>query len=290
MHLPFFAAVADGLFAEHGLDVELVESAPGSGRVKLLADGAGDFLLTATLYHLQALSEFGALPVRAVGVLHRRSSVAALVSADSNLVEASDVTGRRLGAPVGTQMGWLAVELQASLRAAGLGQAEVVDMSYPQAYAALARREIDLVANLADLLPIDQRRAGTPLRAVPVGPDVYTSAVLAADSVPAELVERFVTAATASFERQRGQPHRGVAALRARYPEVDGEVAVDTWRRLEPYAFDGGGGAVVGMDRAGWARTLSWISQTHGLPEVAVDQAARVERVSVHSGVAWTIR
>jgi NitT/TauT family transport system substrate-binding protein len=280
VHLPFFAAVADGLFAEHGLDVELVESAPGSERVKLLADGAGDFLLTATLYHLQALAEAGALPVRAVGVLHRRSPMAALVPAGSDIVAAADVAGRRLAAPVGTQMGWLAVELQASLRSAGLGQAVVVDMSYPDAYAALARGEIDVIADFADLLPIDQRRAGTPLRAVPVGTDTFTSAVLAADSVPNELVDRFVTAAAASFLRQREDPQRGVAALLARYPAVDPEVAVDTWLRLEPYAFAGGHGPVGGMDGAAWERTLRWVAQAHGLAEPAVDRVVRTERLA----------
>ena len=59
--MPFFAAAADGLFAEPGLEVELAESAAGSQRVKQLAEGAGDFLLSATLHHLQALAESGAL-------------------------------------------------------------------------------------------------------------------------------------------------------------------------------------------------------------------------------------
>ncbi len=276
MHLPFFAAVADGLFAEHGLDVELIESAPGAERVKLLAGGAGDFLLTASLYHLQALAEDPSLPVHAVGLLHRRSPVSALVPVGSDIVAAGDVSGRRLGAPVGAQMGWLALDLQASLRTAGLGEAEVVDMTYPEAYAALARDEIDVIANFADLLPIDQKRAGTPLRAVPVGGDVYTSGILAADPVPDDLVARFVGAAAASFERQREEPKRGIAALRSRYPDVDPAVAVDTWRRLERYAF-GEHGAVIGMDRAGWERTLSWMVHTHGVPDVSVDRVARAK-------------
>ena len=277
MHLPFFAAVADGLFAEHGLDVELVESAPGAERVRMLAGGAGDFLLTATLYHLQALAEDGTLPVRAVGLLHRRSPVAALVRADSDVATAADVAGRRLGTPAGTQMGWLAAELQASLQEAGLGRAEVVDMNYREAYAAIARGEIDLIANFADLLPIDQARAGTPLRAVPVGGDVHTSTVLAADSVPGEIVARFLAAAAASFERQRQDPGRGVEALRARYPDVEPEVAVDTWRRLEPYAFAAGAGPVGGMETEGWERTLRWYAQTHDLPGAAVGRVVRTD-------------
>lgn len=279
MHLPFFAAVADGLFADHGLDVELVASAPGAERVKLLAEGAGDFLLTASLYHVQALAAHGPLPVRAVGALHRRNPLAALVRAGSDIAAPADLAGRRIGAPIRAQMGWLAIELQAWLRAAGLGQVEIVDMTYPEAYGALARGEIDFIANLADLLPIDQRRAGTPLRAVPVadGAEAYASAVLAHDSVPSDLVERFTNASAAAFELQRRDPRRGVQALVARYPEVDPGVASDTWRRLEPYAFAGGRGAVGGMDRQGWERTLDWMARTHALPAVSVADAVRVD-------------
>jgi NitT/TauT family transport system substrate-binding protein len=285
VHLPFFAAVADGLFAEYGLDVELVESAPGAERVKLLADGAGDFLLTASLYHLQALALLGPTPVHAVGVLHRRNPVAALVRVDSGITSPADLGGRRLGAPVGAQMGWLAVELQAWLDAAGVHPAEIADMDYPSAFAALGRGEIDAVADLADLLPIDRRRARTPLRAVPVAPDVdlYTSAVLANDAVPAELVDRFVRAAAASFDRQRADPGRGVPELVAMYPEVDPEAAAETWLALEPYAFAGGTGAVASMDAQGWARTLDWLARAHGVPAVPVDQVVRAERLRVAS-------
>jgi ABC-type nitrate/sulfonate/bicarbonate transport system substrate-binding protein len=283
VHLPFFAAVEDGLFAEHGLDVELVESAPGPERVRLLADGAGDLLLTATLYHQQALAEPSVLPVRAVGVLHQRSSLAAVVPETSDITSLADLAGCRLGAPVWGQMGWMAIELQAALREAGVGPTEVADMSYPDAFAALASGEIDLVANLADLLPIDRRRAGVALRAVPVGTDVYTSAVLASDSVPAEIVERFVAAASSSFDRQRGEPTRGVAALRARYPEVDADVASATWSALEPYAF-AGGRAVAPMSHATWARTLRWNAQAHGLAIPAIDHVVRTDRLTEVAG------
>ncbi|MCA1570301.1 MAG: ABC transporter substrate-binding protein [Chloroflexi bacterium] len=274
MHLPFFAAVADGLFAEHGLDVHLLESAPGSQRVKHLAQGEGDFLLTATLYHLQALAEEGPLPVRACAVLHRRSSVSGLVRSDSPLQAPADLSGRRLGAPEGTQMGWLAAELQASLTAAGHGPAQIVDMSYKDAYPALARGEIDMIANLAELLPIDQGRAVVPLRAVPAGPDVYTSSVLAADSVADEVVGRMRAAVVASFERQRTDPRRGVTELRAMYPDVDADVAVETWLGLEPYVF--GPPGVGTMDAVGWERTVAWAIRTHGLPGRVADE--HVER------------
>jgi ABC-type nitrate/sulfonate/bicarbonate transport system substrate-binding protein len=275
VHLPFYAAVADGLFAEHGLDVELLESAPGSQRVKLLAGGGGDFLLTATLYHLQAVVEEGPLAVGACAVVHRRNPVAAIVPVDSPCLVPADLAGWRMGAPVGTQMGWLAVELQASLARLGIAPAAVVDMSYKEAYGALARGEIDLIANFADLLPIDQQRAGVPLRAVAVGPDVYTSSLLAADRVPDDIVERMTAAMAATFDRQRADPTRGVSELRAMYPDVDPVVAVDTWSGLESYAFPSPRGSAGVTDRAGWERAIAWAVQTHGLPEVGVDDVVR---------------
>lgn len=282
MHLPFFAAVADGLFAEHGLEVEFLESAPGSERVKLLAGGAGDFLLTASLYHFQALAEEGHLPVGACAVIHRRNPVSALVPVDSPCLVPTDLAGRRMGAPVGTGMGWLAVELQASLGRLGIEPAVVVDMTYKEAYGALARGEMDLVANFADLLPIDERRAGIRLRAVNVAPEVYTSSLLAGDEVSDDVVQRMTAAMAASFARQRTHPGRGVAELQSRYPEVEPEVAIDTWRRLEAYAFPPAGDA-GDMDRAGWEQAISWAVETHGLPPAEVDQIVRPP-ISVRAG------
>jgi hypothetical protein len=118
---------------------------------------------------------------------------------------------------------------------------------------------------------------------VPVGTDVYTSAVLANDSVPAEVVERFVAAASSSFDRQRLDPARGVAALRARYPEVDAAVASGTWSALEPYAF-AGGHAVSPMSQETWAGTLRWNAQAHGLPIPAIDHVVRTDRLTEVNG------
>lgn len=261
VHLPLFAA------ADEGLDVELVESGPGAERVRMLAGGEGDFLLTATLYHLQALAEAGpgGLPVRAVAVVHRRSPVAAMVRAEGPLRQPGDLVGRRLGAPVGRQMGWLAAELVASLP----GPVETVDLLPSQAYPALARGEIDLVADFDELLPFDRRRAGVALRAVPAGPPVYTSALLAAAGVGPERVARMVDALRASFSRQQAEPARGAASLCARYRGVEPADAVESWQRLRPYL---GPGPLLGAGEvAGWGRTLAWAAAVHGVESVSVE-------------------
>lgn len=251
-----------------------MESAPGAQRVKLLAAGAGDFLLTATLYHLQALAEHRQLPVRASAVLHRRSPLAGVVASDSTATEPADLAGLRLGAPVDAQIGWLAAELQAVLHERQIAPVEIIDMTYPDAYRAIGGGDVDLVANFGDLLPIDEMRSGLSLRAIPLEPHVYTSSLLASSSLDDDLVGRMVSATAASFERQRHDPSRGVDALRTRYPEVDPGVAVATWRRLEPYVFAEAG--VGGMDDAGWDRTITWARKVHRLgPDVGVEEVLR---------------
>lgn len=261
VHLPLFAAV------DEGLDAELLESPPGAERVLALADGAGDFLLTATLYHLEALARAGpaGLPVRAVAVVHRRSPVNAVVGAGSGLRTAADLVGRRLAAPVDRQMGWLARELVASLP----GPVDIVDRRPSAAYAALAAGEADLVASFDDLLPFDRRRAGIAVRSVPAGPAVYTSSLLVAAGVDRARVARMVAALAASFERQGDRPGRGVASLCARYPEVRPEDAVESWERLRPWL--GPGPVLAPGDAAGWSRTLDWAAAVHGVagPSVA---------------------
>lgn len=261
VHLPVFAARAEGL------DVELVESAPGAGRVDMLARGAGDFLLTATLYHLQALAGAGprGLPVRAVAVVHQRSPVAAVVRADSALHTPADLVGRRLGTPVAAQMGWLGREVQAALP----GPVDVVDLSYPDAFAALAAGDIDLVANFTELLAIDRHRAGVELRAIPLGAEVYSSSLLAAEGVSDDRVATMMAALSATFELQRLQPTRGIAELCREYPTVDPVDAAESWHALEPFIFDGPGDPLGPGDPAGWERTIAWAARVHGLRSTA---------------------
>jgi len=99
-HLPFFAAGAAGIFAEHGLQVELVDPLPGPDNVRRVAEGRADFCLTNVNYYLAASSNvtprLGPLPARFVMVIQQRSTLAALVRADSGLITTSDIGGCRV--------------------------------------------------------------------------------------------------------------------------------------------------------------------------------------------------
>lgn len=258
-------AAAGGLFAEYGLDVEIIESPPGAQRVKLVAGGKADFGLTALTYFLQALADDPDLPARFVSVVHQRNSIAAIVLADADMAVPADLVGRRLGGPPGeVGLGWLVREHQAALNRLGLDESKLIAMNYGDALAALGRGDVDAVATLHELLPLVARRTTRALRAISFGIGTYASGLVAGDSVAADVVTRMQLAVGAALERQRAEPERGLDELVRRYPEVNPEDAVDSWSLLEPYVFTGD--APGAMTAVGWQRTLAYASSVHRLP------------------------
>lgn len=243
----------------------------------MLAAGGGEFGLAPIIYYMQALAEEGDLPVRYIAPVHKRNSIAGLVRADSSLNVAADLEDRMVGGPVGgAGLGWLMTEYGAAMVDAGLRSPRVMAMAYPEAINALREGRIDAVPNLAELLPLVQRRAGVPLRAIPFGASVYSSGLLASDSVSADVVASMQAAVAATMERQRVEPTRGWDELVRRYPDVHPDDAVDSWRRLEPFVFVGDEqpGRASGD---GWDRSLHYTAAVHGLSPPQTSSTWRTE-------------
>lgn len=130
-----------------------------------------------------------------------------------------------------------------------------------------------MVADYVDLLPRTQRQAGIPLRAVPVGPDAYSSGLVAGDSVSSDLVATMRAALVAALEHQRSDPDWGVAALCDRYPEVDPVDAREGWALAEPNIFTGAPAGSMNAER--WRFTIAHLSGAYG---TAVPLAPEVYR------------
>lgn len=255
----------------------------------MLAAGGGDFGLAPIVYYLQAWAQEGDLPVRYVLPVHKRNSIAGLVRADSSLSVAADLQDQMVGGPVGgAGLGWLMTEYGAAMLDAGLRPSPVVAMAYSEAIDALGEGRIDAVPNLAELLPLVQRRAGVPLRAIPLGARVYSSGLLAADSVSAEVVTAMQAAVATTLERQRVEPTRGCDELVGRYPDVRPDDAVESWSRLEPFVFVGNEKAASASSEC-WHRSMRYTAAVHGVPSPGSPWAWRTvdtdgEAVSSRSG------
>lgn len=259
-HLPYLAAAANGLFAEFGFDVELLDPEGGPDNVRRVADGGADFCLTSVAHYLNARARFGPLSARFVAMVVQRSPMAALVAEGSTITEPADLAGRRLGGP---EDGGMVLEYQAALERLGVGPSELVAMEYREAWTALAEGRVDAVADYVDIQPRVRRLAGIPVRSVPFGLDVYSSGLVAADRLSHERVGHMRDALVASLEHQRSNPEDGIEALVRRYPGIDPADALEGWALIEPYIFtDVPTGS---MDAVRWADTVAFSARTRGI-------------------------
>ncbi len=198
------------------------------------------------------------------------------VPADSELVVPTDLAGRRLGAP---EQSRLVNEFRAAMAALDLAQPELVPLDYGLAPAAMARCEVDMVCDFVDLLPRVRRQSGIAVRAVPLGLNVYSSGLVAADRLPDELVTRMQVAIAAALEAQRQNPEAGLDELARRYPDADPLEALEGWALAEPNIFtDAPPGSA---DAETWARTITHIAGAHGLPAPEPDTVFRRELVEI---------
>jgi ABC-type nitrate/sulfonate/bicarbonate transport system substrate-binding protein len=265
---------ANGLFAEYGLDIEILEPAGGPANVARVASGATDFCLTSVSHFLKAQKQVR-LPARFVAMVVQRSPMAGFVAAGSQFREAADLGDARLGGAAGNE---LVAQFQAALAHRGVGPSPLVPVPYADAPAALGGGEIDVVADYIDLLPRIRRQAGTPLRAIAVGPDAYSSGLVAGDSVSTDLVATMRVALAAALEHQRADPEWGVAALCDRYPDVDPVDAREGWALAEPNIFTGV--APGSMSASRWRFTLEHLAAAYGTVALPAETTYREEFLS----------
>jgi ABC-type nitrate/sulfonate/bicarbonate transport system substrate-binding protein len=279
MHLPAFAAAESGLFAEHGLDVELV---PSSGLSSVPA-GVADFALTSALHVLHA--QAGAaevLPLRFVAAFHQRNPIAGVVREDSGRRTPADLPGARAAR---WSIPWYAQEYAGVLVHMGYEPPRIVETPGSLDHA--------LGSGTVDVLPMwmDQtmpshgqgmvlHHAGEiyAIRTIALDIPVYSTGLVAADRMPEHVVLAMRDAIAAGHELQREQPELGIAAFRRCFPEISAQEVRTGWELYEPYAFDGVRPGSMNADR--WRDTIRHISQTHDLPGLDEEQLVRPEALA----------
>lgn len=285
MNLPLFGAGASGLFAEHGLDVELVSpprrrSAPAEEAAAPEPTPAPpDFAVTAVQARLTARARRPERPQpRFVAVVHQRSPLAAFVPLDSPLRWPADLAGARVAASTAP---WFDLEYAAGLEALGLDPPVVVHRREDGVPMSLADGEVEVIGSWDEAIAVIRRRAGVPVRSIPFGPGVYTTGVVAADTVGRDVAARMVEALRAAFEQQRTDPELGLEELCRRHPAVDPDGALEEWAVLEDYVF--AGGQPLAMTGTQWEATIAHAVRTYGLSPVSVGEVCREELLASSS-------
>lgn len=289
MHLPAFAAAEGGLFAERGLEVEFLpgaippdNSVPGlTARVKAVGAGYADFALTAVLYLLAAQTEAaGSVPVRFVATAHQRNPITGVVREDSGLRNPDDLPGARTAR---WSIPWFAQEYAGALDFMGLGAPVMIDTP-GHLDPALGSGEVDVLpvwmddttAAQTQGMVIHHRGAALGLRAIPLDIPVYTTGLVAADRLPADVIMAMRDAYIAGYQLQVEHPELGLAGFRRCFPDVSEQHARTNWGLFEPQARNGG--APFGsMNANRWQETIAHTAKTHGLSTFPGDRLYRPE-------------
>ena len=284
MNLPLFGAEASGLFAEQGLDVELVSpprrrpaDAPSvpAAPAPPTDPASPDFAVTAVQSRIKARTRH---PERAqprfVAVVHQRSPLAGFVKVDSPLRFAGDLAGARVATSTSP---WFDLEYDAGLEALGVGPPVRVPRRDDGVRLSLADDEVEVIGSWDEAIAVIRRRAEVPVRSIPFGPKVYTTGVVAAEHVPPDVAVRMVAALRAAFEQQRDDPELGLEELCRRFPAVDPDGALEEWSVLEDYVF--AGGQPLAMTDVQWEATIAHAARTYGLAPLAVAEVCREEMV-----------
>ncbi len=252
----------NGLFAEHGVDVEILDPSGGPDNVVRVGAGGSEFALTSVQHYLSARAEHGDIAARFVAMVVQRSPIGALVPASSSLRTPADLAGIRVGGdPTNPQM----IEFLATLDHRGIERPTLIELDAGAARSALARGEIDAIVALVDALPRRRRQAGIDLRPVRIGrDDVYGSGVLASDDVADDVVAQVRSAVVAALEAQRRAPGAGLEEMADRYGDDRTDDAPEGWRMLEQFVFTDRPTGSMDADR--WATTLGFLCAARGFP------------------------
>ena len=265
-------AGADGLFAENRIEVDIAGPPGGPDNIQQVASGERDFCLTSVHHFLTAQAGTFDLAARFVAIMVQRSPLAALVPAASSLTRPSHLAGALVGGSADHNH---TLEFLATLARLGIQAPSMVTPADNDSHAALGRGEVEAIVGFTDALPRASRLAGLPLRAVPVGLEVYASGLVAADRLPAETVARMRAALVAGLERQRQDPACGLHEMCRRFPDTVPAEALEGWRLLEPNVFTGV--PPGSMEPARWDATLEFLTAARSLPQPRPEQVYRPE-------------
>ncbi|MGQ0743820.1 MAG: ABC transporter substrate-binding protein [Acidimicrobiales bacterium] len=283
--LPWCTAASQGMFEAEGLEVELKELALGGpGTVRAVAAGEVDFAEVSVKHFFTTIQSDGPLPARFAFMIERRTHMAAITisgrpTAAGRFVRSlADLAGASI---VGSKESPLTRELLVALERLGVEPGPLVETPYQEVMEALAAGAGDVAADWIDLLPnFGQKANPFGVQATAIG---LASAGLAAQYVGGFLMNESVLASSpqtvAAMVRAlrqgmlaaRRDPAPGLAALAARYPEVDPDLALAQWETGKDVIFGDGDDVIGVMDPRIWSNTVEFHLDAHGGPPLELD-------------------
>jgi ABC-type nitrate/sulfonate/bicarbonate transport system substrate-binding protein len=285
-HVPYFAAVADGTYRAHDLDVQIVyPPAYDADNVRAVAAGDYDVCLTSVRWFLEAKSDNPALDAAYVFMSVPRCHLAAFtiegrpaahgrpIESLADLDAASDVIWTDFG--YGREYFQLLEHL--GMRPGPVVELVGTDVDYPE-MDALPTGKADVAVGWLDMRHDFERAAakyGERVRVLPfadAGLPVYGSGIVAGGTVIRQrggALRRLAAAVHEAYARTRSHPERAIAAAAATFPRLDPARALDGWNAGSPLVFDRAGQTHREMTAQRWQTTIAHHAAAYGLNPIA---------------------
>lgn len=226
-HIGLFVAEANGYFADHGLEVEIIQPADVAVE-QVVANGAAQFGIS---YQEQVtFSRAAGVPVVSIAAViqHNTSGFAAL--AEKNITRPADLAGLRYGA-FGSPSEQATLDLLLSCDDADASTIDMIDVGF-DLIPLLTRDEIDFAWIFWAWDGLRAEQQGVDLDMLFLSdytdcvPDYYTPVLIAGESLienNPELVRAFLAAVTEGYAFASANPTDAADILVAAAPELEAE-------------------------------------------------------------------
>jgi NitT/TauT family transport system substrate-binding protein len=262
-HAPFYYGVDQGIFEEHGINLE-IQAGQGSGRTVTAVGGdQTDFGWADTPAVMAGIAQ--GVPVKSVGVFLQTTPAAVQFFDEAGIESPEDLRGKTIATTAGDA---LSATFPAFLRANGLSVEDVSMQSTDAAgkIAAVVSGRTDALLGFAhDQGPTIAETAGETvsyLRFAEHGVEFLSNGLIASDTTieeDADLVREMVAATSEAFAAAVENPEDAVAAMEGASQQLPSEaVLLESWQETaELLETEATAGMAPGTnDEADWQQTI----------------------------------
>lgn len=238
-HAPFYYGVQEGIFAKHGIDLNISAGQGSTKTTQATGSQQTDFGWADTPAVLSNIDK--GVKVKSVGVFLQTTPSAVQVFADSNIRTPADLAGKTIAVSAGDAP---TTTFPVYLDKAGVAADQVTQQSLDSAgkmSAMLSGRVDGLIGFAHDQGPTIANKSGREVRYLRYsdqGLSFFSNGLIAnqatIESSP-ELVQAMVDATSEAFAAAVAQPEAAVAAMEGKDPQLPPqEVLLQQWQQTIP--------------------------------------------------------
>jgi len=267
-HAPFYYGVEQGIFEEHGINLEIQAGQGSTKTAQAVGQQQVDFGWADTPAVLANIDK--GVAIKSVGVFLQTTPSAVQVFADSGIEEPADLKGKTIAVSAGDAP---TTTFPMYLEAVGLSESDVNQQNLDPAgkIAAVLSGQVDgLIGFAHDQGPTIAAKSGkemTYLRYSDAGLNFFSNGLIAhADTISddPELVKALVAATSEAFTAAAEDPEAAVAAMDGKDPQMpEADVLLDQWQEtIKLLSTDATEGSAPGTNAVeDWEATLDVLSE-----------------------------